>query len=385
MLTVNCPVCNSVDLQSIYPSYTGPCITSDMEILPNGSINNNICRNCGLIFNASGTRGKTKEFYRECYSLMTKSESAGIQSFSGTQPKSQAERTYDFLVSFLNPGESGSMLEAGAGKGEFLQHFVKNFPKWKVEAFEPSRSFDYLVKALPEVISTRCDYNEYAGENDRYDLIVSLGVLEHVENPLDMLIWINKRLTLNGHFFLRVPNFIKNPNDLFAADHLSKLTIHSIEMMANAAGFAVVRTDESGVPVFALLRKITDPSEVLNNAYDANLDIVIQNEKIARGIVESVFECRRQARLREEPFAIFGMASAGLFAPFVGSFDPNEIAAYIDDNRTIWGGTVHGRPIGGTDLIQELGIKHIALSVSPVYFDQIKAKLAPLGITIYAA
>ncbi len=155
--------------------------------------------------------------------------------------------------------------------------------------------------------------------------------------------------------------------------------------MANAAGFAVIKTDESGVPVFALLRKTADPTGSLNSAYDSNLDIVIQNEKIARGIVESVFECRQQARLKQEPFAIFGMASAGLFAPFVGSFDPSEIAAYIDDNRTIWGGTVHGRPIGGTDLIQELGIKHIALSVSPVYFDQIKAKLAPLGVTIYAA
>jgi trans-aconitate methyltransferase/transcription elongation factor Elf1 len=385
MSQVNCPVCNSENLKSIYPSYTGPCITSDMEILPDGSINNNICKNCGLIFNASGTRGKTEEFYRDCYSLMTKSESAGIQSFSGSQPKSQAERTYDFLVSFLDPGVSGSILEAGAGKGEFLQHFVKDFPNWNVEAFEPSHSFDYLVKALPQVSSTRCDYSEYVGKNDKYDLIVSLGVLEHVENPLEMLIWINERLPLNGHFFLRVPNFIKNPNDLFAADHLSKLTIHSIETLAKAAGFAVVKTDESGVPVFALLRKLTDPSNVLDTAYDVNLAIAIQNEKIAKGIVESVLECRYQARLKNEKFAVFGMASAGLFAPFLGSFDPNEITAYIDENRTIWGGTVHGRPIGGLALIRELSIKHIALSVSPVYFDQIKAKLAPLGISIYAA
>jgi SAM-dependent methyltransferase len=356
-----------------------------MEILPNANIDNNICRDCGLIFNASGTRGKTKEFYRDSYSLMTKSNNASIQSFAGAQHKTQAERTFEHLINFLSLENTGSVLEAGAGKGEFLNHFVKCYPKWRVEAFEPSRSFNYLVKSLPEIKASKCDYNEYMGELEKYDLIISLGVLEHVDNPLDMLFWINKRLALNGHFFMRVPNFAKNPNDLFAADHLSKLTIHSICMLADAAGFKVVKTDESGVPVFALLAKIGLPTGITQNTFNENHDIVEQNENVARGIVESVLDCRRQALIKGEPFAIFGMASAGLFAPYLGLFDANEIAAFIDDNKTIWGGTVHGRPIGGTDLIVEMGIKHIALSVSPVYFDQIKAKLAPLNIRIYTA
>lgn len=356
-----------------------------MEILPNASIDNNICRDCGLIFNASGTRGKTREFYRDSYSLMTKSSYASIQSFSGTQPKSQAERTFDYLDDFLALNETGVVLEAGAGKGEFLQQFVKHYPKWTVEAFEPSQSFDYLVQNLSEIKATKCDYSEYTGEQEKYDLIVSLGVLEHVENPLDMLVWINKRLTSKGHFFMRVPNFIKNPNDLFAADHLSKLTIHSIRGLAESAGFKVIKSDESGVPVFALLAKQGLPSGITKNTFDENLKIVLNNEQVARGIVDSVLECRRQALSKGEPFAIFGMASAGLFAPFLGLFDANDIAAYIDDNKTIWGSTVHGRPIGGIDLIAKMGIKHIALSVSPVYFDQIRAKLAPLSLSIYTA
>lgn len=384
MEETTCPVCHSKDMQKIYPEYTGPCITSDTEILPSATIENRICRGCGLILNAGGTRGATKEFYRDSYSLMTKSNDAAIQSFQGPQAKSQAERTFDFLMKFRDWPEAGSALEAGAGKGEFLGFFVRRFPDWKVAAFEPSRSHEFL-KALPGVATRRCDYHAYEVGDDKVDLVVSLGVLEHVENPLDMLVWVNRQLNESGYFFLRVPNFAKNPNDLFCADHLSKLTLPTIRTLAGAAGFEVLAVDDTGVPLFALLVKRGAPNGETGNAYEENMATVRQNEGIAQGIVDSVLNCRAQAMGMGEPFAIFGMASAGLFAPFVGSFDPQEIAAFLDDNRTIWGGTVHGRPIGGPDLIAAKGIKHVALSVSPVYFEQIRAKLAPLGVSVYAA
>jgi SAM-dependent methyltransferase len=356
-----------------------------MELLPDATIENRICRNCGLIFNAGGTRGATEAFYRDSYSLMTRSCEAAIQSFQGPKAKSQAERTFDFLMRFLELPDKGSVLEAGAGKGEFLGHFVRCFPGWRVSAFEPSRSHEFLVESLPNISSQRCGYQDFDMGSEKVDLVVSLGVLEHVENPLDMLRWVSGQLKRDGHFYLRVPNFARNPNDLFCADHLSKLTPATVRVLAGLSGFEVVEIDDTGVPLFALLAKRDNPDESNQNAYQENLVTVRENEKVLQGIVASVLDCRREAIETGEAFAIFGMASAGLFAPFIGRFDPREIAAYLDDNKTIWGGQMHGRPIGGRDLIDQMGIKHIALSVSPVYFRQIREKLAPLGVRVYSA
>ena len=112
------------------------------------------------------------------------------------------------------------------------------------------------------------------------DLIVALGVLEHVENPLDMLKWAWRLLKSGGHFFLRVPNFANNPNDLFCADHLSKLTVPTLRALAASAGYEVLGVREAGVPVFVALQKSEKISEK-PKAFAENEAIAGQNARIA--------------------------------------------------------------------------------------------------------
>jgi trans-aconitate methyltransferase len=296
-----------------------------MEILPNARIDNRICEACGLIFNAAGTRGVTREFYRDSYSLMTKSNEAAIQSFHGLKPMSQAERTFELLEKFRELPSSGVILEAGAGKGEFLSLFSAKYPNWKMSAFEPSQSYDNLAYALPQVDTKRCNYFDFDLNDEKADIVVALGVLEHVENPLHMLVWANSQLKDGGCFYIRVPNFNKNPNDLFCADHLSKITVPTIRVLAEAAGFEIEVIEETGVPVFALLLKRSEPSDTLNNAYKENQPIAESNVAVAKGIVESIFACRNAALSCGENFAIFGLASAGLFAPSLVNSIPMRV------------------------------------------------------------
>lgn len=145
MHITSCPICGSPELQRVYPKYSGPCITSDTEIFSRATIENRICSACGLIFNAGGTRGATDEFYRDSYSLMTRPNDAAIQSFQGPQVKSQANRAFDFLMQFHSVPETGSILEAGACKGDFLRIFLNRFTGWKAAAFQPSRSYEFLM------------------------------------------------------------------------------------------------------------------------------------------------------------------------------------------------------------------------------------------------
>jgi len=54
-------------------------------------------------------------------------------------------------------------------------------------------------------------------------------------------------------------------------------------------------------------------------------------------------------------------------------------------SRAFWALRIHGRVVGGLDKIGELGIRHVALAISPVCFDQARAKLAPYGVQVYSA
>lgn len=381
---ISCPCCEGDNLTTLYPTYSGTCVTSDMEVLEAASINNVMCETCGLIFNATGTRGKTEDFYASSYKLMMQAGTSSIQSFAGGErPMSQAERTFVILKDFVDLPKQGLVLEAGAGKGEFLGHFLKDFPDWSVSAFEPSVSFEVLSAAHPDADLVRGGYQDVELER-KADLVVALGVLEHVENPLDMMRWAARQLKDGGVFYLRVPNFARNPNDLFCADHLSKLTVPTLRSLAASSGFEMIECKEAGVPVFMALRK-TGQATTVDNAVESNREFAVGNMAVAKGAIDAVERCRAQALKSDEAFAIFGLGSSGLFAPFYSGFAASEIAAYIDENQTVWGNEIYGRPVGGLDLIEELNIKHIALAISPAYFAQVKAKLEPRGVQVYSA
>lgn len=377
-----CPVCQSYDHVRLFPEFEGTCITSDMKVLEATKIQNVLCKGCGLIFNTHGTREIAAEFYKNSYSLMTESKKAAISNFSGGASISQAELTFNILAENVELQKSGRLLEAGAGKGDFLMHFTREFRSWDITAFESSESFEFLRERLPSIHAIDCQFEDFTGESEPFDVVVALGVLEHVTNPLKMLQWASKHLTQGGIFYLRVPNFCNNPNDLFCVDHLSKLTPATVECLATATGFEVVEIIERGVPVFIILRK-TEQIGRLGSSYKGNEVIAQRNADMAKASMTSVVEAQRIAEKRDEGFAIFGLGPVGLFAPFYGGFSPMKIVAYIDENESVWGRKIHGRDVGGLDLIDKLEIKHVALSISPVYFDAVKGKLQNYGVSVY--
>lgn len=378
-----CPSCESESVDHIFLQYEGTCITSDYVMVEHAKIDNCICKACGLIFNAYGPRLNPGQFYKTSYQLMAQSPNSKVQSFSEGKGRSQALVTYEIFREMIATDTMGAILEVGAGKGEFLSYFAKDHACWMIEAFEPSQSFECLKKTLGNRYVEKCSYEEFTlGPAAPYDVIIALGVLEHVNDPLDMIRWANRNLLVGGHFFVRVPNFAFNPNDLFCADHLSKLTVSTIVSFADASGFQVTSVKEKGVPVFVCLEKISENFCRPSNAYVHNVCITQKNAENAKLNIEAVLEARRSAFAEDGSFGIFGLGASGLFAPFYGNFPASDIALFIDENETMWGNTVLGRPIKGLDGVTEHSLSFVVLAVSPVYRDEITAKLTPLGIGV---
>jgi 2-polyprenyl-3-methyl-5-hydroxy-6-metoxy-1,4-benzoquinol methylase len=376
-----CPVCSSGDLESLFPAHRGECITSDMQIIPESTIDNRLCEQCGFIFNAGGPRGRTEEFYSRTYQLRMHSDNAKNINFSAQGAKSMARAVVEFLVDTVKPDPQGTLLEAGAGKGEFLAEYLALRPQWSTVAFEPSSAAIRLRERLPTTKVYQQNFQTMSiGET--FDIVASLAVIEHVEQPVQFLGWLRERMAPDGRLLVTFPDFARNPNDVFCVDHLSKLTASHLKMMADATGLEIEAARHVGIALLAVLRRV-DRAPIQTSVLSESRDLFRENETIANGMVAAVQAARNAARARGEKFAVFGLGMSGLVGPILNGFDRSEIAAYVDENETMQGARIGGVPVVGIQEVNPLGLKHIAISASPVYREQILQKLSGLDTTVY--
>ncbi len=103
------------------------------------------------------------------------------------------------------------VLDIGGGLGLFSLNFKLNFPKSNVFILDEAL-YDGIKATLTK--STIIKINDYiqgdiqkktSFDNDSFDLIFALDVLEHVDNPSDAIDEIMRILKKNGLLFISVP------------------------------------------------------------------------------------------------------------------------------------------------------------------------------------
>jgi SAM-dependent methyltransferase len=370
-----CPVCSSEDIELLRFGHRGQIVSSNWVVQSNAELRPCCCRNCGLVYESRGVRLSLDEFYEKVFGPTP------LMEFYG-DGKAQL---VDLLGQLAAIRRTGRLLEIGSGRGQFLKRFHAMHPEWHLTAIEPGVSFDVLVKTAPMAQAHRCGFEAFACEPGSQDIVVALSVIQSVADPLDLLEWSARALKTGGICFLEASNFETHPNSLVCGDHLSKLTPASLENLAARAGFAVEAIRPAGVPMYAVLRATGAPPETPASAFSHNIRVARRTERLVRANLKSIADARANARRRNEGFGIFGLASIGLTAPFMLNFPPSDIAAFIDDNARAWGSEAIGRPIIGPHLMHDRGIKHIALSLSPVYAERVAAKARSLGVAVYGA
>jgi SAM-dependent methyltransferase len=103
----------------------------------------------------------------------------------------------------LSPG--GRYLDYSAGTGQILAAVAQRRPDASVFATEYSGAYRPIIEQrLPGTV-VHPDLESLPG-GDRFDLISAFGVLEHVEDPLELLRAFHARLTPNGKILISIPN-----------------------------------------------------------------------------------------------------------------------------------------------------------------------------------
>lgn len=375
-MSATCPLCASQDLEQLFPDYQGRCVTSQMFFLENIVLQNCCCRSCGFIFNAKGVRGREQEVYNP----QTWKPKPQIQSF-GKNVKTSHQRALETFLDLARLPDKGRLLDFGAGSGAFLREWNSALPQWEFCAIEPGGGYAQLedIPNLNEVFNG--PYYQWPSR-EKFDAIVVMSVLEHINDPLVALGWIRRRLAPGGILLMQHPNFELLPGDLFCADHINKLTLSHTEALCRHAGFKLRAKNTEAVMFYYVLTAEEDRPEPLPNCYRENARIAKQAEQVARGTIEAVEKAVQSARRKGGAVGVFGTSPIGSMAHLI--LDCKEhIACLVDENRNAWGREVDGIELVGPDRMIEMNVTDLALAISPVYWQTVADKMSAYQVRVH--
>lgn len=105
------------------------------------------------------------------------------------------------IKSFLN---KGNLLDIGCGRGLFL-HLMQN-EGFTVKGIEFNKEIANYVKKTYDIDVVWGDYDKWMFNESTFDIITMFHVLEHLQQPYEMLMNCHKLLKENGLLIISVPN-----------------------------------------------------------------------------------------------------------------------------------------------------------------------------------
>lgn len=153
------------------------------------------CRRCAL---GITERRQTKKLYRG--SLYN------FKAYNKERKKheDQLQRAISAVVSHV---PSGNILDVGAGYGLFSSLLSKR-GRYTIDAVEPVLSLKYIRNNRSiKIFRKTFEKLEKQNIHSQYDAIVFLDVLEHFDNPLEILQKIKVMLKKTGYLVIQLPNY----------------------------------------------------------------------------------------------------------------------------------------------------------------------------------
>jgi 2-polyprenyl-3-methyl-5-hydroxy-6-metoxy-1,4-benzoquinol methylase len=202
---------------------------------------------CGLL-QKSGRRflGHSR-FYEEQYQAYY--ERPGIEQFDRGRYVAMAEWMRSALGNDFVPQ---SVLDVGCGAGWSMQATKGIYPDAVIAGIEPSP-----INAAKARLAGFCVAETRLGETtkgQKYDLIYSVNVLQHVIDPVNFCRYLIGHLTEHGRIVLILPDASVPSHELLWSDHNFSFRPKDLLGLANRAGLQVLNW-EPNPPNNSLLNK----------------------------------------------------------------------------------------------------------------------------------
>jgi len=367
---LECVLCGSEKLEKVFEN-RNKSITSD-SILIDEPISNSLCLSCGHVFNETGARNKVESFYSDSYKLMDTNSSAEFKYFNNNSGLGLSSLRFNVLSKITSLKKTGKILDIGCGKGNFLLEFSKKNPEWKLFGVELSKNaLKFAKQNLPSVTLHEGLFNSNMFD-EKFDIIATMGVLEHLEEPKTFLKEISFNLKDDGLFFFDVPNFKLNPIDLHVFDHLNHFTKETLQNLINSSNFNIVKIIEFSdkLPLFIICKKTSVKQSVQN--FSPIMKKLIHDHI---NFNNSMFELYKKTISKFNTIGVFGLGLHVWVAIQNNILNKENIYAFYDENDSLIGTKKQNIPIKSISELRELDNIPLVFSLNPCYMDLVRTKL----------
>ena len=201
--------------------------------------------------------------------------------------------------------DAKSILELGLGHGITIKIFAKHFKRHVVLEGSPDviENFRNQCSDCPaQIIET---YFENFASDERFDVIVMGFILEHVDNPFEILTRFKEFLVPNGKMFIAVPNAevlnrklgniagllpdmqVLSENDIMLG-HKRYYTVKSLTEEVQSAGYTIERLE--GLYLKPFTTKQIMSLNFDKNIIDALCKVGIDYPELCCGILAQINE-----------------------------------------------------------------------------------------------
>jgi SAM-dependent methyltransferase len=274
---VSCLACGEADSLEIYRSDAVRVWTDtsdDDSITTTHRCGLRQCRRCGHVFQP--VDDELREILEEIYRS---------QNAQGSTPMGAGawglDRVNRLVFSELDLRDHRSALEIGCGDGYVLSR-LRERGFQRLVGIEPSVNAGEAEAGIT-ILRDFVDENSDLGE--RFDLIYSVAVFEHIERLRGVLEFCRKHLSATGELFFVVPNAQEQLESgdpgLFVHQHLHYFTEKALRNLLGSSGFGVVSIVARKEAFFVTARRGAQPYHndargVAYDDYQRKLDLSIE-------------------------------------------------------------------------------------------------------------
>lgn len=233
-----CAVCGGSDWLELPPPNATRSLRSDGVIIPQPMLKAQ-CGSCGLVqATVLSDTAELASLYTHEYDLYNNRPSS--EQFASGRYTALAQA----ITSSVLPFRPRRVLEVGCGNGSALKAVQQLWPEAECVGVEPVTSAVQAAQAQGAPVRQGMIGSALPAEiaEHKYDIIYSIHVIEHTDDPVAFLRSIKDLLTPQGRLIVTCPN-ARVPNlEIVRSDHRFSMTPYHLTALAHKAGLLSLRS-----------------------------------------------------------------------------------------------------------------------------------------------
>lgn len=372
-----CPVCGGSEWDDFLRLETEGSLTTDQRIVQH-TLDKVICASCGLVRNRAMRGGQRLDDYENEYALNTTGGEEHIY-FTADGQHTRSRAIFDWMKPHL-PENPATVTEIGCGMGNLLEHLAQHYhPRTAIIGIEGNRQAAEFARRRHADIR-----QQFVGRDElalpQSDLIIAYGVAEHVEDLEGFIEAIRAGCRVGGTVILCVPVQDHGGYDVFFSDHIWHFTLAQFAAALERQGFEILAADAASPVVLGFGLVCARAGKASDGAVSQAARLQMANRDLWRLRLANADRVIR--RLAGKQVALYGASEVLSLLMAYTSLGDLSVIACLDEDPTKIGRLKHGIAMCHPDYLKQHPVDAVLLTVNTRYNEQIKAKLAPLGLPV---